>query len=481
MIRGIKEIYDTNSHTITNQSIFRTFKGLITSTNLRQAVIIELFSLVIGGLHFSIGTDVSSFMVEQAFQEFQTNLLEIFRNKDVNSIISYKKQAINYITFLAFLYAFRVIHHKLIVDMILSLVTNNMKGFFDENLVVEGMIDPDEFRLELIEIMLNVCGDIIRSDDFESFSNIHAELAKSLRNRVDFQSTQESLTRVEFLLEVLSNLKSSSKQKSSSPITTRIKSYRQWIGQIKQTIGNKVGDSILHFSLIDLVTMKTKGRWWKLGATWKQDETPRTQQTVIPEAKDLRNESLDKLAMKMKLNTGVRKSILSALFTSRDVLDAFERLQRLELKGKLEREIIRVMIECCAREKAFNPFYAELLKLLCSRNRQMKTTFQYALWDFIKSQRSHELDSEKEQRMLINVARMLSMLVLSFHVPLAILKIFEISDLEQGSILFLSTFFVAIFKGSISNTDFQNLCDRVGTSKDALSLRDTILYFNQVR
>ena len=36
--------------------------------------------------------------------------------------------------------------------------------------------------------------------------------------------------------------------------------------------------------------------------------------------------------------------------SSRDVDDAFERLQRLELKGKQDREVVRVISECCENE-----------------------------------------------------------------------------------------------------------------------------------
>lgn len=41
----------------------------------------------------------------------------------------------------------------------------------------------------------------------------------------------------------------------------------------------------------------------------------------------------------MQMNTQTRKTIFVVVMSSRDVSDAFERLMRLDLKGKQDREI----------------------------------------------------------------------------------------------------------------------------------------------
>ena len=79
------------------------------------------------------------------------------------------------------------------------------------------------------------------------------------------------------------------------------------------------------------------------------------------------------LAKKMRFNTTTRQTIFVVIASSRDVDDAFERLQRLGLKGKQDREVVRVISECCAQEKTYNAFYAELAALLCTHNRQVNT------------------------------------------------------------------------------------------------------------
>jgi nucleolar MIF4G domain-containing protein 1 len=56
----------------------------------------------------------------------------------------------------------------------------------------------------------------------------------------------------------------------------------------------------------------------------------------------------------------------------------------LNLKKTQEREIVRVVLQCCITEKAYNPFYQFLsARLLTDVN--YKYTFKYALWDYIKS------------------------------------------------------------------------------------------------
>lgn len=92
-------------------------------------------------------------------------------------------------------------------------------------------------------------------------------------------------------------------------------------------------------------------------------------------------EALLKLASDMRMNTDIRKKIFVVIMSSRDVEDAVERLLRLSLKGVQDREIPRVLIDCCGQEAKYNAFYVNLAKRLCELNRQFKTTFQYTFWD----------------------------------------------------------------------------------------------------
>lgn len=69
------------------------------------------------------------------------------------------------------------------------------------------------------------------------------------------------------------------------------------------------------------------------------------------------------LASKQRMNTDVRRSIFCIIMSSEDYVDAHEKLLRLKLPGKQDREILRVLVDCCIQEKCFNKYYA----LLASR------------------------------------------------------------------------------------------------------------------
>ena len=151
------------------------------------------------------------------------------------------------------------------------------------------------------------------------------------------------------------------------------------------------------------------------------------------------------------MNTATRKQIFCVLMSSRDVLDAFERLARLSLRGKADRELVRVLLECCGQEADYNPFYAELAKLFCSQNRQFKTTFQFAFWDHFKLLLSEDVSVSRKsgRRRVTNLAILLCELVFAFHVPLSVIKPIDIGLLNDGLIFFLTCFFSALFSRNV--------------------------------
>jgi nucleolar MIF4G domain-containing protein 1 len=51
-------------------------------------------------------------------------------------------------------------------------------------------------------------------------------------------------------------------------------------------------------------------------------------------------------------------------------MDAFEKLNHLELKNNQERELIHVTTYCCLHEKKFNPYYALIASKFCAMDRK---------------------------------------------------------------------------------------------------------------
>ena len=91
------------------------------------------------------------------------------------------------------------------------------------------------------------------------------------------------------------------------------------------------------------------------------------------------------LAKKYRMNTQIQRSIMVEIMNSNDYIDAFERLMRLGLKGKQEREIVYVILICVENEASYNPFYAALSHRLCTSIHHFKLTFQFAYWDRFKT------------------------------------------------------------------------------------------------
>src|SRR5579863_9927930 len=85
-----------------------------------------------------------------------------------------------------------------------------------------------------------------------------------------------------------------------------------------------------------------------------------------------------------------------------DYVDASERLAQLNLTEVQQREVVRVLVNCCGnvgilptlrwlsliivlqklQENAFNPYYAFVCQHLCRTSHSYKITLQFCLWDF---------------------------------------------------------------------------------------------------
>lgn len=286
------------------------------------------------------------------------------------------------------------------------------------------------------------------------------------------------------MMEALTDLKNNKAKKGKNDGEEERKKLRRWLGGIKTTLGAKSSrDTMLRVSLNDLLHAESRGRWWKAGASWAgvQHEEHSAEKKAKDEVEDqfgrLQDEEQKKLlsiAARLKFNTSTRKSIFLVMMSSRDVNDAFERLTRLELKGKQDREIVRVLTECCSQEKTYNAFYSELASLLCAHNRQFKTTIQFSFWDTFKA-----FSDTFSDRRAINLARMMAHLVCTFQLPLSIIKPLDMGDLSETTILFLATFFMALFSSDVTDDTFQSIFDRVATTKDYSAVREAVLLFLQ--
>ena len=173
---------------------------------------------------------------------------------------------------------------------------------------------------------------------------------------------------------------------------------RKWLGSVKAAkaagggSGGTGGDASLRVSWAELVSTESRGRWWKVGAAWAgrgstsgngagQEKTGMVADSsdgddVTARASDVADDDegvgLLTLAARQRMNTDVRRSVFVAIMGSLDCEDALEKILRLNLKGVQEREIARVIIECCSQECSYNPFYAHLAERVCDRQPKLR-------------------------------------------------------------------------------------------------------------
>ena len=57
------------------------------------------------------------------------------------------------------------------------------------------------------------------------------------------------------------------------------------------------------------------------------------------------------------------------------------------VQGEAQREVVRVTVECCLQERAWNGYYAQLLGSLVRTVKGHRITLQFCLWDLIKTVR----------------------------------------------------------------------------------------------
>ena len=236
--------------------------------------------------------------------------------------------------------------------------------------------------------------------------------------------------------------------------------------------------------------VETKGRWWKVGASWVgnqfkhqsgDDSHDDTEESKLAKSQrsDEEEEVLLKLAAKYRMNTDSRRAIFCIIMGSADCSDAFEKLVRAALlKNRSERDCVRVLMECCGNESYYNPFYAHLAARICDYQPQCKFTFQLAFWDMFKQWES------VSQRKAANLSKLLYHLV-AIHqsLKISVLKPLDMADLEDTALIFMTIFFSTMFESMDDPSQVFDLFERgipkpkPGQAEDLQSLRESLSVF----
>lgn len=395
-------------------------------------------------LHFTVSIDIGAFILENIVNLLKPNLDElrsIHQQLVKDDALCTQKTFLgsNYVLILVYLYNFRVIHHSLINDVIMELVGEDVSKINESN-------------IEFLLLIIDHCGFQLRSDDPVHMKSLIAKLFAWNKQLLSHDSSSTIGGRYRYMLDALTDLKNNKSRRTQSINLETVKSLRKWIGSVKSKGNLTSVERTLHVTMEELLSAESKGRWWKAGASWKGKETETKKSALSTESltktarTSVEDARVDKLAQKLHLTTDIRRSILNAIIKCRDIHDAYDSIMKINLKGRQDREIGRVIMECAANEKVYNRFYGELASLLCNENRQLKATFQFLYWDTFQMMQDEALPDSKKY---LNLSDLLAHLVTAFQVPLAVLRRIDMSSLNDITSKFLGKFFHQIFSSNV--------------------------------
>jgi len=238
--------------------------------------------------------------------------------------------------------------------------------------------------------------------------------------------------RMEYFVEILQGIKNNKKQALYDILKQKIKPFINWLKSNRLVSSINAGPVELDFQTL----MDTKEK------SLEAKVIERDVLKKLAREGDLKGEMalLEDIAIEQKMNTQIKKLIFTTIMTSIDHVDAFDKLIQLSLTSAQEREIIRVLVNCCGQEKYYNPFYASLGRKICEYKNDFRYTFKYVMWDHIKSLHRYTL------RKINNLARFFADMMHTFALPIAILKALDFQAMSQYQIVFLNIVLEEVFK-----------------------------------
>mmetsp|Transcript_9325 Transcript_9325/g.17854 ORF Transcript_9325/g.17854 Transcript_9325/m.17854 type:complete len:629 (+) Transcript_9325:7150-9036(+) len=264
--------------------------------------------------------------------------------------------------------------------------------------------DLNEKAVELLIDSFNITGFKLRKSDPVKLKTVLDSIDASV-------ARVQAGSRHKFMLEILSDVRANRKR----PAEDRLAFLKTWL---KKTVAQRKthNDIILKCTWADLQSPN-----WRAALSNKSEAVP----THIGFALD---PQLEALAAAQHMNTDLRKQIFAILMTSEDYVDALSKLKSVK---KAEREVIRVLIACCAQEQIFNEFYVLLATHLCKEKPSYKYSYQYALWDHLKQMDDYSL------RKISNLAKLTARLIGANCISVNCLKILDFGALNSHQSIFL--------------------------------------------
>jgi len=409
----IEQHFRNNSrHDVTEIIIDLILNYISEGVNMNESFILT-YSAFLAAIYNIIGMEIGASFVQTTVEKFNklydSYLVNNIDSEESEDAMAVRKKCINIITFISYIYNFQVISCILVYDIIKQSIKN-----------------LSELDVEILLKIVKLSGYQLRSDDPSALKEIISMIQESPK----VKDPAKLNLRTKFMIEVIIDLKNNkmkSKVMSDNSTSSQLDKLKKFIGNLIKK--RKVyGNEALRVSMEDIKNIKVKGKWWLVGAAWSNDVFSEENIKKMKGENDdaFQENELLGLAKKQKMNTEIRKNIFVTIMGSEDCADAYEKLLRLKLKDKQEREIIRVLIYCCGQEKTYNPYYAFIAQKLCFYSHSHKITFQYALWDFLK-----ETLETCPLHKLLNTGKLYAHLIACKSLSMSIFKIVDFTNLSS--------------------------------------------------
>lgn len=235
----------------------------------------------------------------------------------------------------------------------------------------------------------------------------------------------------------------------------------------------------LQISIADIQDSEKKGKWWLVGASYhdpakmaQRSKAAPGKSTAIPEdgyeSETPGHISLQKLARAQGMNTDVRRAIFMAMMSASDYKDAHLRIMKLHLKNKQVVEVPKVLLQCAAAEKIYNPYYTLIASKLCGSDKKILKAFHSALWTSC-TKLTNGIDEETSEanstRSIVNTARLFGALLSDQQLQLTSLKPLDFAypapSIQTFAEVLLTSMFLHLHK--TSRTAFEQKTESIFT------------------
>lgn len=417
ILKEIEKVYQNNPRGYVNNTLVNLLMDMLSDPSGLLDTFLILHAGFISSVYKVIGQDFGAQIVERIVSEFDQHYQS---NKSGTG-----KQTTNLMSLVAELYTFQVIGSNLVFDYV--------RFFLDE---------LSDINTELLLRIVRAAGPQLRQDDPMAMKDIVVLLQKAAK-----KAGQDNLSvRTKFMIETINDLKNN--RMKTGVATSSIS--RQHTTRMKKQLGtlgerNLKATEPLRIGLKDIKDTGKKGKWWMVGASWRNDAVDEATTEKIGDTKSLQTNSLSddeeasgevdlvQLAREQRMNTDVRRAIFISIMSASDFKDAQIRLNKLNLKRSQETEIPKVIVHCAGSEETYNHYYTVLARKICA-DHKMRKSFQFSLWDLFKSlgeKQNEEEDSDNEEdgvedrhnlRKLVNQAKLYGTLVGTRALPITSLK-----------------------------------------------------------